>query len=392
MAEWKKSLEGMVGKKGLESLSKAIHRRDSDSTIGPLDVYLPLLVVPRTILSWLIQNIKPLPVGESKSLQFPGMEDLEIKVTKQGRDSYRGEFVRDGKVIHTFEKQTLPNVGGNLMTIGELYEVENKEESAAKPSITPDMTMPHVMMQMMAPIINQSQTRQMDVAVMNSLTASIGKLVDALVSNKITEQNVESAIASVKEPAPVKADESEGVTVKEALEETPAKDLSKDLEQDLKNIEIRRLKTSTSVKKAGDVEGPSGQAKPVRPDGVNEPIKPSKEPQTERSYFRQRLNRAKGIEKKEQEYHIAGHEIYTPCVHCGVPEFEKTEAGPSYKPCACFSITLKSKEGGNSFVHVIKKKEGGYSLVFNENADKEIVETLLLTLRNRLLEYKDSLT
>jgi len=72
MTEWKKSLEGMLGKKGIESLSKAIHRQDSDSTIGPLDVYLPLLVVPRAILSWLVMNIKDIPVGEGKTVSFPG--------------------------------------------------------------------------------------------------------------------------------------------------------------------------------------------------------------------------------------------------------------------------------------------------------------------------------
>ena len=372
---WKDPLKGMIGQKGVDTLSKAIHRRDSDSTIGPLDVYLPLLVIPRTILSWLVQNIKPMPVGERKSLVFPGMEDIEIKIDKQGRDSYRGEFVRDGRVIHSFEKQTLPNVGGNIMSFGEIYEDSPEQDQPQK--LTPDMAMPQVMMQMLSSLINQPKPKEINSDVVLSLTSSLGKLVDALVSNKITEQNVKNAINSVKEPEePVIVEEKEDVTIKEALEETPVKDLSKE-----------------KVSKSGDIEEPSGQAAPVKPDGIMEPKKPSMQPQSKQSYFKQRLNRSKGIEKKEKTYHIAGHEIYTPCVHCGVPEFEKSEEGPKYKPCACFSITMKSKDGSkSSFVNVIKKSEGGFSLAFNKNADKDMIEAFLLTLRNKLLEYKDNLT
>lgn len=371
MAEWKKSLESMLGTKGFETLSKAIHRRDSDSTIGPLDVYLPLLVVPRAILSWLVQNIKPIPVGESETLNFPGMEDIKIKVEKIGRDSYRGEFIQDGKVIHSFDKQTLPNVGGNLMTIGEMYETDKEESSDnTSPDIaSPDMAMPRIMHQMMAPQHDQSQFNNMTIEFMTRIVGIVGKLTDALIANNLVEKRVEKAIKSAKSEIP------------EEREEEKVKPYNEP--------EVRR------IKKTGFQEGPSGQAGPTKPDGFQEPIKPNRmqQPKTMNSYFRKRLNRSKAVAKKEHEYHVSETELYTNCPHCGVPEFKKTEAGPKYKPCACFYVTLKSEEGkATSFVRVTRKSEGGYTLSFNEKADPESVETFLRTLKDKLLEHKDNLS
>lgn len=128
MKKTKLLLKSLVGESGMERLEKAIFRRGTQNVADPLELYLPLLVVPRTILSWLAQNIKPLKVGEYKELEFPGQEDIKILVEKQNTDTYRGEFRKDGKVIHTFDKQTLPSIGGHFMTVGEVYDFNSEDK------------------------------------------------------------------------------------------------------------------------------------------------------------------------------------------------------------------------------------------------------------------------
>lgn len=123
-------LKNLVGEEGLGALQKAIFRRGTQNVADPLELYLPLLVVPRAILSWLSQNIKPLKVGEHKEFKFPGQEDISIYVEKQNTDTYRGDFVQNGKLIHSFDKQTLPSIGGHLMTVGEVYDFKDKEDAA----------------------------------------------------------------------------------------------------------------------------------------------------------------------------------------------------------------------------------------------------------------------
>lgn len=371
---WEIPLKSLMGPKGIETLNKAIHRRDSDSTIGPLDVYLPLLVVPRAILSWLIQNIKPIPIGETRKLQLEGMDGIEISIEKQGIDAYKGDLIRDGKIIHSFEKQTLPNVGGNLLSIGEMYESFTETEMQAQPDlIGPDLSMPLTMMRLMAPKTDYSRVKEIDAASISNLTCSVGKLVDALVSNNLAEQKINAAIASIK--------------TSKGTEPEPPPDT---IEPEIRVI----LNNDKGIKKTAQQESPGGQSKPAKPQGLVEPEKPNRLPVSEKSYFRKKLQRTKGIEKKENSktYHIQEHELYTDCPHCGVPEFKKTEKGPKYTPCACFYITLKNEDGTpNFFVRVIKKSEGGYALTFDENTDKETIQTFLSTLKNKLISYKDSL-
>lgn len=379
MTNWEKSLKSMVGSKGYETLRKAIYRKDSDSEIGPLDIYLPLLVVPRAIISWLYQNIKDISPGEERQLVFPGMDDITIKIQKTGRDSYRADFVKDGKVIHQFDKQTLPNVGGHLMTIGEMYNFKDNEDHSEleEASESPDIAVPKQMINMIGGIKAPSDTDGLKWESISTLTSAIGKLVDALVCNQVVRTQVENAMSTSLDK-----------------EQKPERSKVKEDVKRYNETEIRHIKKP--IEKSGAQEGPSGQALPDKPESIK-PIMPSREqkplkltkPITNKDYFKNKLNKCKKTEKKE--YRILERELYTSCPHCGVPEFQKTESGPKYKPCACFFVTLKTEEGrATSFVRVLRKSKGTYSLVFNKNADQETVSTFLMTLKNKLIKQKDN--
>ena len=121
-------LSDLLGEAGATKLEKAIFKEKNKSVVDPSEQLLGLITVPRAILSWLVQNIKPLKIGEHKEMKFPGQEDTIINVQKQDIDTYRAEFVRHGAVIHRFDSQSLPAVGSHLMTTFEHYDHLNEAD------------------------------------------------------------------------------------------------------------------------------------------------------------------------------------------------------------------------------------------------------------------------
>ncbi|MGH7240771.1 MAG: hypothetical protein ACREGB_00565, partial [Candidatus Saccharimonadales bacterium] len=94
-----------------------------------------------------------------------------------------------------------------------------------------------------------------------------------------------------------------------------------------------------------------------------------------------------GMGKSEALYLIEGREIYKNCMHCGQPEFTKSEDGhPQFKPCICFLQPGDSDR--TEFLDVIEKTDAGYVIKFDANADADSVKAFLLTLKTKLLLKK----
>jgi len=104
-----------------ETLSKALYRKELGRIVDPADLYWPLLALPRSLLSWLIANIKPMPTEETKEFIVPGT-DAKLSIRKLISDQYVGEIQRGGRIIYKFEPTTLPALGGHLLSVLELYE------------------------------------------------------------------------------------------------------------------------------------------------------------------------------------------------------------------------------------------------------------------------------
>lgn len=209
MSSSKTLLKNIVGVDGYEALEKAIYRSATQSVADPLELYLPLLVVPRAILSWLVQNIRPLKVGEHKEFKYPGKDDITINVEKQSTDVYRGEMVQRGRIIHNFDKQSLPSIGGHLMTVFEDYDglaAKDKEPEAPKADapkeekISPEpkagdskevvrsmMDLGGITAENADPEAVKWLTAHANV---KQLTAVVGKLVDALVARQIGREEL----------------------------------------------------------------------------------------------------------------------------------------------------------------------------------------------------------
>ena len=220
MNKYRDLLKHCLGDDGFERLEKAIVRRGTQNVADPLELYLPLMVVPRTILSWLVQNIQPMRTGENRDLRFPGRDDIVIHIIKDNTDVYRGEFIQGGKLIHEFSNQTLPSIGGHMMTVGEQYShlSEPSVSHLASPNAStelpepvksddeglirelerdPSLDMPKKIMELAIPQESEGEKISEEGAKwmwahsnVKELTGVIGKLIDALVSKKLESDHV----------------------------------------------------------------------------------------------------------------------------------------------------------------------------------------------------------
>lgn len=317
----KKLLKSIVGDQGYETLEKAIFKRRTASVIDPLEYYLPLMVVPRTLLSWLVQTIKPMKIGEIKTAKFPGKDDITINFQKDDIDQFRGEFIQGGKVIHTFEKQSLPSVSAHLMTVGEEYESFTDEKPAKLKSGDEGYTeqfsndlkeklgqRDEPKMDMMSSIMSINDIKpegpkdaeaikwEMSHANVRELTSVIGKLVDALTAKEIARKEIDEDLdkMSVKE--------TDGAEQKIEESQTPA-DIIDDKNKDLKSADLTQVAGTGRLFRRSDLQRQKPEPQPevpeqktvqsgeqaaeaaIKKDAMQETVCDSK------SYFRKKINK-----------------------------------------------------------------------------------------------------
>lgn len=269
-----KLLKSMIGSQGYEVLEKAIFKRGTSAVIDPLEQYLPLIVVPRTILSWLIQTIKPMKRGDSKVVKFPGRDDITIQFDKQDVDQYRAEFIQGGRIIHSFEKQSLPAASGHMMTVGELYDSFGSEESKSEIPKTQeqpklDVVKEIIGMNNIAPATDESIKWQMSHANVKELTSVIGKLVDALMMKEMSRKKIEEELdkMSTKEVKDEQGKLETDVTPEEKFKrETKEKQNNPSIkEEGMSLLELDKLKQKPSVDqkvpKSKEIESKEGEIK-----------------------------------------------------------------------------------------------------------------------------------
>lgn len=321
-------LKGMLGDEGFIILRKHIFRQDSQTTLTPIDMYLPLLAVPRTVLSWLVQNIHTIPVGEESIIKdVPSLGDIEMHLRRTGNDSYSADFVRDGEILHSFENQTLPMLGGQIIAFSGDYsgalDLSHKVMDAA------GYNPPEI------PKIDESDE-------LRNLVRAMGKLIDYLVAKQMGSSGLE----------------------KKAYDPNTAK-------QGPSGFPLP--------------EGPSGPGQPAKPSKkpqvkINQQANQIKEHKAQdiakSEYFRSKLTTL----KKSNQYFVTEKELYTKCKQCGVANFKKTEKGPAATPCACFQDSFSN----SSFISSLAKSANGYTLQFSKNADEESVEAFIMTLLNKI--------
>lgn len=273
-------LKSLIGDKGLESLKKHVFHQDSQSPLTPLDLYLPLLVVPRAIMSWLVQNVQPMEIGEIKDLDFPNSTEIKINIEKQGIDSYRSQFIRDGKVFHEFEKTNLPAIGGHLMTVGEMYDSfsdETCKNTAEVPKAIMDMSG-------ISEEIHENRDSIAHVSI-KEFSNIIGRLIDALVSNNLIRNTISQALHFRHEENETPEEEHEEYETEgeekedEHEDELEKEDLSESKQKIKQNYTNKKRLASLFTKKAETGPTvPAGGAKPKAPKQPQAPVPRGKQP------------------------------------------------------------------------------------------------------------------
>lgn len=184
MHDLSKFFTDILGKDGFDTLEKNIVKRSTGNGIDPTEYAMYQMIAPRALMSWLVQNIKPLKQNEPQTFKFPGHEDIKIEVERQGNDQYRGQFTgRDGKAIHKFDGQTLPVLAGHFMSTLELYD--HYKDAKDEPKDLKGFELPQKVLEMN----NVSNPNIEMSADAKGIIAAMGKLVDALVG-KVAEKEI----------------------------------------------------------------------------------------------------------------------------------------------------------------------------------------------------------
>jgi hypothetical protein len=124
----------------LKSEVGAILKPDANMTVLPHEMYVSLQIVPRTIISMLVQHLKPLKAGQTADIPWPSDSGAmhNIHINKISSDLYSGQITGEGKVLAKFGYRSLPAVGLVIMSTYELYDKETNKQDLQNPEINYD--------------------------------------------------------------------------------------------------------------------------------------------------------------------------------------------------------------------------------------------------------------
>ena len=118
-------IQACLGEDFLQDMKKSeLYKLSSNVTVDPQDAWIAYQIVPRTVLSWLITNLKNLKVGDTFKENIPSV-DGRLELTKVDKDVYSGQIYgnSDNKRLYELKYRSLPAIGLCILTTFELYEV-----------------------------------------------------------------------------------------------------------------------------------------------------------------------------------------------------------------------------------------------------------------------------
>jgi len=148
------------------------------------EIKTALQIVPRTLMSFLISNLQPMMVGESKEVELPikhGKHPV-LKVSKHDKDVYSGDIEDDtekytNKKAAEFKYRSIPGIGLVIMKAFELYNVDDLDKK-------PEHSVPETTIAMVQKMIDERL----------ALHDLIGKVVD----KKITQRDAIQSLVLAK--------------------------------------------------------------------------------------------------------------------------------------------------------------------------------------------------
>lgn len=131
-------LKKALGEDFFQSLEKfELYKQGTRSVIDHEEVKTALQIVPRALMSFLIKELQPMMIGETKEIPLEITQsnppDAIMIVTKHERDVYSGEInghtekYTDRKLAE-FKFRSIPGVGLIILSTFEMYDVDHLEK------------------------------------------------------------------------------------------------------------------------------------------------------------------------------------------------------------------------------------------------------------------------
>lgn len=129
------SLNKILDEDFLKSLAKSadLYKIGSNSVLDPEEIRIGLKVVPRAVMSLLINALTPMPLNSSIELNLPFGKNARINANKNAADDYTGSVYDNNKLVYDFKNRSIPGLGIILLSTFELYQLEDLKD-AIKPT------------------------------------------------------------------------------------------------------------------------------------------------------------------------------------------------------------------------------------------------------------------
>ena len=325
-------LNKTLGADFMEELSKTeIYKAGTRTVTDISDMHLGLKIVPRALMSFLVNHLSSMQIGETKELELPVKERRPLmRVTKHERDCFSGE-IEDStekytdKKVAEFKYRSIPGIGLIVMSTFELYLLDDLEKNPVP--VPQDL---------------QAQVQKM-IDERMALHDLIGKVID----KKIAERDAIQQLVLAKLNEAVKLEEKK-------------KDIS----------ELRNLNESTTPQKDPYFRGMTNGL------AVAEAVITEKEPKLVGAPKKRKSpvidfldKRKKKLKKNEFKVELVKNEQIN-CPDCGQNIFNDNV----FSACVCYG------DCGKVF---LKKTENGITVRFSKSWDPENIEMLLEVLRKK---------
>ena len=138
-------LKKTLGEDFASSLTKfELYKPGTRTTIDHEELRTALQIVPRAVMSFLIRELAPMNIGDSKEMKIPVEKGATLHVTKMEHDVYNGKIAFDDNNVATKRSpvdimyRSIPGIGLIIMSTFELYSVDKLVEE--HPAVPKDMS------------------------------------------------------------------------------------------------------------------------------------------------------------------------------------------------------------------------------------------------------------
>lgn len=330
----KKYLGDNFEKDLLKSEAGAILKPGANIGVLPQEMYISMQIVPRTVISLLVQHLKPLKAGQIADIPWPSDNGHihNIHINKISNDLYSGEITGEGKVLAKFGYRSLPAVGLVIMSTYELYDKETNKQDLQNPDIDYDKVQK---------IIDERIRMQ--------------ALVEEVVNKKLSEKEALQQLITQKIQDYLRSADAVKQSTLEPEQKSDMIETDDEMDDDIE---------------ASEVESEEEDIEDIDIDKETlEDIEDADEPKAKKSKLKEFMD--KKVKKSDSKVSFTKAEIS--CPDCNKKLYK---GGDSFNLCVCYGESYGQELK-------IKKSNGKYTFKFPKQFGLENAEMLLEAIKKK---------